>query len=168
MNLGERVARYRKLNGWSAEALAERTGDPSITRDVIANIEYGRRKDIGVTQLWAIASALDVPLVALLAPIDQPDASVQIGSQTRSVLDVVIDSEAWELSPSAPPSAREARAQIAALRTYDRLRQAVARTIIYDAGPFAVISVDHERAQNSLDDHIATMRALGIEVHRDG
>lgn len=175
--LGERVAHYRRLNGWSAEVLADLTHDASITRDVIANIEYGRRKDVGVMQLWAIARALRVPLVSLLIPIDDPDGHIDIGMQGQSVLEAVAESQAWYRAHQ-PPSAQQAHAQLAALRTYDRLRRTLndSSEELYGADPIGSAGAAESRLlvesweadRQALDDHITVMRALGIKVKADG
>ncbi|MDP9115686.1 MAG: helix-turn-helix domain-containing protein [Actinomycetota bacterium] len=69
--IGQRIARYRKMNHWSARQLAEAT-DGALTRDTIANIESGRRTDITVRQFLAIALALRIPPTALLVDLEHP------------------------------------------------------------------------------------------------
>lgn len=75
--IGERVAHYRKLNGWSGDYLAELAGN-GISRSVIANIETRRKKDVSVEQAVALARALQVPLVALLMDMSKPESDSQI------------------------------------------------------------------------------------------
>lgn len=70
-NMGERVARYRKLNGMTGDELAELAGN-GVTRAVIANIETGRKRDMTVSQLIAISVALQVPPVSILFDIRAP------------------------------------------------------------------------------------------------
>jgi transcriptional regulator with XRE-family HTH domain len=69
--IGRRIARYRKLNRWSARQLAENT-DGAVSRDTIANLENGRRTDMTVRQFLAIALALRVPPAALLTDLEHP------------------------------------------------------------------------------------------------
>jgi transcriptional regulator with XRE-family HTH domain len=69
--IGKRIARYRALNGWSAQQLASNT-DGAISRDSIANIESGRRADMSLQQFLAIALALRVPPTALLVDLERP------------------------------------------------------------------------------------------------
>jgi transcriptional regulator with XRE-family HTH domain len=69
--IGRQVARYRKLNRWSARQLAENT-DGAVSRDTIANIENGRRTDLTVRQLLSVALALRVPPDALLVDLEHP------------------------------------------------------------------------------------------------
>ncbi len=161
------------MNGWSAEALADMSHDPAITRDVIANIEYGRRKDVGVMQLWAIARALRVPLVALLVPLDDPSGTVSVGDREVGVMDALSAEQAWVQSRQ-PPSADQAFAQLAALRTYRRLLATIEISSeeligfeVHDAADIAMrkrLEESWESDRQALEDHIVVMRALGIEV----
>lgn len=76
---GERLTYYRKLAGLSAEALSRRV--PGMSRAVIANIESGRKRDVTVDELIALAWALDVPPVVLALPIERPEAFIQTSDQ---------------------------------------------------------------------------------------
>jgi transcriptional regulator with XRE-family HTH domain len=69
--LGDRIARYRRLNGWSAQQLADET-DGAVSRSTIANVETGRREDLTVTQFVAICMALRLPPSALLLDVEKP------------------------------------------------------------------------------------------------
>lgn len=69
--IGKRVARYRQMNGQSAEELATRSGD-GFSRPVIANIETGRKKELTVTQLISLSVGLGVSPAALLFDIHKP------------------------------------------------------------------------------------------------
>jgi len=71
-SIGRRVARYRKLNGWTMEELAARTRPEvaKLSKGVIANIETGRKLELSVSQLLALSAALEVPPVALIMDID--------------------------------------------------------------------------------------------------
>ncbi len=51
-----------------------------MTRSVIANLESGRKDDLMVSQLLAIAQALDVYPVALMVDLFEPDASPDLPS----------------------------------------------------------------------------------------
>jgi transcriptional regulator with XRE-family HTH domain len=72
--MGQRIARYRKLNGWSAQHLADNT-DGAVSRPTLANLESGRRTDIGLRQFLAICLALRIPPAALLVDLDDPFAT---------------------------------------------------------------------------------------------
>jgi transcriptional regulator with XRE-family HTH domain len=81
LSIGRRVARFRKLNGQTADELANLLGE-GLTRAVIANIESGRKKDLTVSQLLDLAAKLDVPPGALLFDTTHPWApsGVEINS----------------------------------------------------------------------------------------
>jgi len=57
-----------------------------LTRGVVANIESGRKSDVTVDQLLAIADVLGVPPVAIALPLDQPFRFVRVrdGRSTRA------------------------------------------------------------------------------------
>lgn len=74
-DLGHRVAAYRKRNGWSAQRLADNTGGV-VSRATIANLESGRRADIGLRQFLALCLALRVPPTALLLNLDEPFTAI--------------------------------------------------------------------------------------------
>lgn len=85
--IGSRIAKYRKEERISAQELAEAAG---MSRSVVANIENGRRADISVSELLAIAEALRVPPVALIYDVTQPmaptsDAEANVGFQPRTI-----------------------------------------------------------------------------------
>jgi transcriptional regulator with XRE-family HTH domain len=70
--IARRVKRERQRQGISAARLAERCaelGMPELTRDVLVNIEQGRRHDVSVDQLWTLAAALNVPPSLLQIPL---------------------------------------------------------------------------------------------------
>lgn len=62
--IATRVREQRLAKGWSLEQLAEAAG---LSRDAVVRIERGDRNPrLGTTE--ALASALEVPLVELIAP----------------------------------------------------------------------------------------------------
>lgn len=69
--LGKNIAMYRRAEGLSAAALAEKAGE-KLTRSIIANLENGRSDDVSLKQLLALANALRVPPVALVADLNRP------------------------------------------------------------------------------------------------
>ncbi|MGK0740731.1 helix-turn-helix domain-containing protein [Leucobacter sp. Z1108] len=75
--IGERIAFYRRLNGWSAAELSEVTGK-TISKGVIANIETGRKKDVTVDELLTLSFALGVPPLAIALPLDRPESMVTL------------------------------------------------------------------------------------------
>ena len=70
-DLGLRIAAYRKRNGWSAQRLADNT-DGAVSRATIANLESGRRGELGLRQFLALCLALRVPPTALLLDLEEP------------------------------------------------------------------------------------------------
>lgn len=70
-SIGERVAMFRKQQKLSAEEVAERAGH-GLTRSVIANLENGRKDDLSVKQLVAVAYVLGVSPVDLVVKLEAP------------------------------------------------------------------------------------------------
>lgn len=70
-SIGQNIARYRKAEGLSAAELADKTGE-GLTRSVLANLENGRKDDVTVKQLMALANALRVPPAFLIADLFDP------------------------------------------------------------------------------------------------
>ena len=68
--IGRRIAKYRREREMSAAELAEKAGN-GLTRSTIANLENGRKADLTVQQLIAIATALDVSATSLLGSSDR-------------------------------------------------------------------------------------------------
>lgn len=118
--IGERIEQYRRANRLTRDELSEATRG-EVGRDVIANIENGRRKDVTVSQLLALSAALQVPPTALIYDLAQPGALAggprilqsmsasegQLEAKTRSM--VVADALAWCGFNAAPPFENETR-----------------------------------------------------------
>lgn len=87
--IARRIVRYRKLNGWSAQRLADNT-DGLLSRATIASIESGRRANLRLDQFLAICLALRVPPVALLVDLERPFdvTELQFPGATASPLDL--------------------------------------------------------------------------------
>jgi transcriptional regulator with XRE-family HTH domain len=76
--IGRRVAAARREQHLSAAALAQRCaglGVPTLTRQVIAFIENGRRESVSVAELLVLAAALEVPPMELLFPLGDETAT---------------------------------------------------------------------------------------------
>lgn len=86
--IGRNIARYRKLAGLSAADLSERVGE-GLTRSVIANLENGRKDDITVKQLFALAAVLEVPPAYLAVDVYRPrePAPVPMPRETITTFD---------------------------------------------------------------------------------
>ena len=81
--LGERLRLFRRSFGFSAQELSERIQsehkDSSITRQVIFNIENGRKTDLTVTELVYISDALGLPYTALICDFTEPFRPIPSG-----------------------------------------------------------------------------------------
>lgn len=76
---GEAVQAARKVKGWTAQQLSDRTtelGYP-ISRSAIANTESGRKKALDLTEVLILAKALDVSPLELIYP-GLLDAEVEV------------------------------------------------------------------------------------------
>jgi transcriptional regulator with XRE-family HTH domain len=65
------VRYWRERRGLSAQQLAERTRQLGhhVPRNVVANLENGRRETLSIAEVLILAAALDVPPVLLVAPV---------------------------------------------------------------------------------------------------
>ena len=88
VDVGRRIADYRKKNGMTAAQLAERVGAP-LTRDVLAKIESGQRPNVSASILFSIAWELRVPPVALLVSVTKPNLRLDVDGESVPVWDVV-------------------------------------------------------------------------------
>lgn len=68
---GAKIAQYRKHLKMSAEELAEKAGF-GLTRSIVANLENGRKDDLTVRQLMAIALVLHVSPADLIFDVTKP------------------------------------------------------------------------------------------------
>lgn len=123
--VGRRIAKYRKMNGISAAQLAEDAG-AGLSRAIVANLESGRREDIGVGALTAIAQILGVPLVALLFPVDEPERNVDPSPFTPTTAFEAIE---WAGGHSRrhvrTPAGKQVQAVLVALRDLERVQREV-------------------------------------------
>jgi transcriptional regulator with XRE-family HTH domain len=70
-----RVRQYRTDRGWSARVLAEKCQQAGLKweRDVVANLESGRRNMVTLDELLILALVLNVPPVLLVTPLGGKD-----------------------------------------------------------------------------------------------
>ncbi|MEV7011973.1 helix-turn-helix transcriptional regulator [Streptosporangium sp. NPDC051022] len=70
-DVGERIRRARNQQKMSAQALADRCGQLGLPldRSVIAKLEKGLRQGVSLAEVLVIASALEVPPLALMLPV---------------------------------------------------------------------------------------------------
>lgn len=66
-SIGPKIRALKQFSGMSAEELAERTGR-TLTRQVIADITTGRRRDMKLSYALALAAALGTKIQHLLDP----------------------------------------------------------------------------------------------------
>ena len=80
VSIGRNIATARKAQGVTAQQLADRCSELGypIARSTIANIESGRKRDIPVQEVAAIARALGVPPVRLLFDLRAGDVPVEV------------------------------------------------------------------------------------------
>jgi transcriptional regulator with XRE-family HTH domain len=70
-----RVRQYRTDRGWSARVLAEKCQEAGLKweRDVVANLESGRRTSVTLDELLILALVLNVPPILLVTPLGAKD-----------------------------------------------------------------------------------------------
>ena len=83
--IGARLAAIRRACGLTADALADLIPDGLITKNVIANIESGRKPDPSVTDVMRLASALHVSPLALMIDVDDPAAPVPVPGLAKPI-----------------------------------------------------------------------------------
>ncbi|MFD3415633.1 helix-turn-helix domain-containing protein [Streptomyces cyaneofuscatus] len=86
------VRRRRKELGWSAQDLADRCAeiDHPIPRNVIANMESGRRSNLPLVDVMVLAEALGTPPICLLYPVGYVDDVQRLPLQdSTSTLDAL-------------------------------------------------------------------------------
>lgn len=128
---GARLAYYRKLSGMSAERLSQRV---PISRAVIANIESGRKRDVTVDEMIALAWALDIPPVALALPVEQPNVFLETAQgethkdsvRTHAVINWFLSGKKDVATPT--PQRMIAMQRIRMLREYYSARDQITRT----------------------------------------
>ncbi|WEH17113.1 helix-turn-helix transcriptional regulator [Streptomyces sp. VNUA24] len=82
-NVAGEVRRRRKEMGWSAQDLAdacERLGHP-IPRNVIANMESGRRANLPLVDVMVLAAALETYPVCLIFPVGYVERTQELPFQ---------------------------------------------------------------------------------------
>jgi transcriptional regulator with XRE-family HTH domain len=73
--IGSRLARYRRIAGYSAQRLSDVT-DGRISRGTIARIESGVKLDVTVDELIVLSMALGISPIALALPLEDPFTDV--------------------------------------------------------------------------------------------
>jgi transcriptional regulator with XRE-family HTH domain len=166
--VARRVQSARQGQGISAAKLAERCaelGMPELNRDVIANIESGRRHAVTVDELVTLGAALNIPPVVLLFPIgDAPRVALtpNVAPRVRLALEwfegeaplVGTDGYTHRAAPGAPDW-YVAAAPLHLYRELWWLQQNVRR---------ATTDADQKAALERLREHVeVTMRRAGFD-----
>ncbi|MFC9089974.1 helix-turn-helix domain-containing protein [Nocardiopsis dassonvillei] len=70
--IAQRVKEVRRKRGLSAAALAAKMTEAGVPwdRGILANLENGRRRNVSVTELFALAYVLDVSPLHLAVPLE--------------------------------------------------------------------------------------------------
>lgn len=71
--IGQQVRTYRQQRGWSARELADRCREAGLSkwnREIVTNLEIGRRSYVSVDELFALAVVFGIPPLALCVPLE--------------------------------------------------------------------------------------------------
>jgi transcriptional regulator with XRE-family HTH domain len=172
-----KVKVLRKSSGLSAQALAERMSDLGVPwkREVVANLENGRRASVGVDELLALALVFGVPPVLLMVDETAGTAEVAPGTLTTpaQALLWLIGEVPWAAGPSWQARWSESSVPIRLVRRFHDFAEMVANEIrmveqIDMAGLEARPGVDHKRRLTGFLDQlqrvVQEMRACGMRV----
>jgi transcriptional regulator with XRE-family HTH domain len=78
ITIGGRIQALRRARGMrTSKELADAIGG-TMTVSIIENIELGRKSNLDIAQLLSIAMALQVPPSYILAPMNRPDAPLDL------------------------------------------------------------------------------------------
>lgn len=75
--IGERLAKYRRIAGLSAQKLSDKT-EGRISRGTIARIESGAKVDLTIDEVVLLCLALGISPVALVLPLETPGEPVEL------------------------------------------------------------------------------------------
>lgn len=180
--IAQQVRRYRKKQGLSAQGLADRTDELGfpVPRNVIANLENGRREAVSITELLVLAGALNVPLLVLLFPVGAVEAVEPTPGEHVSPWEALRWASGESSLPSAAPDAyEELRQNATEIRLYreearliqewqeaDKTVQAVWKEFAATSNTTAHAAMhaqasSYEAVKRQLADKIATLRNEG-------
>lgn len=130
--IAKRVKELRGRCGWSAAQLGEAVSKHGIKWDrfTVANVESGKRQNVTVQELYALALALGVAPVNLLVPLE--DEPYQLTPNRVEGADVA---RAWVRGESPLPGADEWM-YFAEASLYDRRKWIEAYKERLDLGPY--------------------------------
>lgn len=123
--IGGRIQALRRARGMrTSKELADAIGG-TMTVSIIENIELGRKSNLDVAQLLSIAMALQVPPSYVLAPMNDPDAPLDLPGLSPAFDGMTaIQFDAWlsslERGAYSPATleGRNMRFELAALREW--------------------------------------------------
>lgn len=129
--IARRIKELRARRGWTAEKLGKeltRHG-AKFDRFTISNLESGKRQNVTVNELLAMAMVFDVAPINLLVPLD--DSPYQITTQREEGSDTV---RAWMRGEDALPGTDD-RTYYAEVSALDMRRRIGALRERYELGP---------------------------------
>lgn len=117
--IAQRVRQLRGRRAWTAEELGNRLKRAGVPWDrfTVANLENGKRQNVTVQELFALALVLDVAPVNLLVPLD--DRPCQITATRAEDADTV---RAWVRGEEPLPGTDE-RTFLAEVSLHDLRRR---------------------------------------------
>jgi transcriptional regulator with XRE-family HTH domain len=105
-DIAGQIRRHRLARELSAQQLADRCAalGMEIPRSVIANLEIGRRPTVSVAELLILAAALEVPPVALIAPLGQEPETRILPNRELITFDAILWMSGEARLPDDPAS----------------------------------------------------------------
>jgi transcriptional regulator with XRE-family HTH domain len=135
--IGGRIQALRRARGMrTSKDLADAIGG-TMTVSIIENIELGRKSNLDVAQLLSIAMALQVPPSYILAPMNKPDAPLDLPGLSPAFDGMTaIEFDSWLASLEAGAyhpttlDGRNMRFELAALREWWTATSDISRLMI--------------------------------------
>lgn len=185
--IGGRIQALRRARGMrTSKELADAIGG-TMTVSIIENIELGRKSNLDVAQLLSIAMALQVPPSYVLAPMNRPDAPLDLPGLSPAFDGMTaIEFDAWLSSLEngahhpATLEGRTMRFELAALREWWAATAEVRRLMVVEELERAEDASEYSRTTSQRiaetrreADRLATMLnaggwALPISEEREG
>ncbi|MGM1058669.1 helix-turn-helix domain-containing protein [Saccharothrix sp. Mg75] len=82
LSIGENIVRFRRKAGMTQQQLSDRSG---ISLNLVRSLEQNSRTSARVSSLFALATALHVPLAALLDPAHTPGVLLRRARMRRGM-----------------------------------------------------------------------------------
>ncbi len=173
--IGGRIQALRRARGMrTSKDLADAIGG-TMTVSIIENIELGRKSNLDVAQLLSIAMALQVPPSYILAPMNQPDALLDLPGLSAAFDGMTaIEFDSWlaslENGAHHPTTldGRTMRFELAALREWSAATAEIRRLTVMEELEQAEGSGEYSRSTSQRiaearreSDRLATMLNAG-------